>query len=144
MSKITMTAGEIEQLGMALGGIISKDDIPFRISYALAKLTKEVERELKILVEIRQKLVKTHALHDDKGKVQTDKDLVTKQEVYKFATDQAKEAYMKELSDLLIMKVEIEYVAVPVDEMKNVNKFSPLQLKTLMFMFEEPKSPESK
>jgi hypothetical protein len=151
MSKTTLTAGEVEQVGIALGGIMGKD-LPFKISYALAKLTKEIERELKILTEIRQKLVKTHALHNDgkepivvedpvtkvkntimPGQPITAIDHLTKQQIYTYKDEGTKSSYLKELGELLKMNVEIEHLTIAQDLLERVS-FTPMQLKTLLFM----------
>lgn len=149
--KTILTASELEQVGIALGSLVGKD-YPFKISYALAKLTKEIEKELKILTEIRQKLVKAHALHNEsdqpiviedsvtkqkmtfqKGQPITAIDPLTKQQIYTYKDDETKKSYLKELGDLMKMNIEIEHLTLSFDILDKVN-FSPIQLKTLIFM----------
>jgi len=161
MSKTTITAGELEQVGIALNGVFARD-LPIKVSYALAKLTREVEKELKVLNEIRQKLVKTHALHNEgneplvienpdtkqkitvpKGQPITARDPVTKLLTYTFENDEIKETYLKDLAELLKMKIEIDHLMIPLDALNNVS-FSPVFLKTIMFMIDDGSKLEEK
>ena len=134
MSKTIMTAGEVEMLGMALGTLVGRD-LPFNVSYSLAKLAKAVENELKILIELRQKLVKDYALHNDKGVPITEINPINKQQEYTYKDEATKKLYLEDLKKLLDMKVEIEHLTIPIELLQGLN-ISPLHLKVLMFMIE--------
>jgi hypothetical protein len=140
MSKTVLMAGEVEHLGAALGGITK--DLPFKVSYAIAKLTREVEKELRILADLRQKLVKKYALHDEHGQPITTLD-EKKQKIYTYKDEEIKVLYLKELGELLTMKVEIEHLTIPQNLMDSTS-INPFLLKAIMFMFEEGKPEEKK
>jgi hypothetical protein len=145
MSKTILTTSELEQTSIALSAVVNKDNLPFKVSYAFAKLAKEVEKELKILIEIRQKFVKTYAIHNDAGQPIISNDPVTGEQIYTFKDDATKVNYLNELGNLLMMPIEIEHLTIPNKLMEDKDvRLTPIQIKMLMFMIEDDKQEEKK
>ncbi len=109
---------------------LSQKQLPIKFSYAIAKNSKAIEKELSIYEGERQKLVKKYAELDKEGNPKVDKQgnyVIKKKSVLDW------QIYVKELLDI---EVDLNIHKVNLNALEGL-KISPLELVAIDFMIEE-------
>ena len=109
---------------------LSQKELPIKLSYAIAKNLKAIEKELVIYEKERHKLVKKYAKLDKEGNPQIDeyKNYIIKEEN---ALD-----WQNDIKELLDIIVDLNIHKVNLNALEGV-KISPSKLGTIDFMLDE-------
>lgn len=110
---------------------LSNMKLPVKVSYAIAKNIKEIDRELNILLDEKMKLIKEYALKDENGnpKVENGKYLFN---------DEEKEECNSKYAELLEIEVELKLMEINTYDLINSEaELTPNDLIQLEFMLKE-------
>lgn len=110
---------------------LSNMKLPVKVSYAIAKNIKEIDRELNILLDEKMKLIKEYALKDENGnpKVKNGKYLFN---------DEEKEECNSKYAELLEIEVELKLMEINTEDLINSDvELTPNDLIQLEFMLKE-------
>ncbi len=108
--------------------VLSKKQLPVKVSYAIAKNISKIEKELTIYEIERQKLIDKYAKKDNEGKVVADNNGQIK--------FKDKENWEKDINELLDIEVEIEFHKFNIKHLEG-REISPAELIALEHMIEE-------
>lgn len=112
--------------------VISKKQLPIKVSYAIAKNIKKIESELKVYNEERQKLIDKYCIKDDEGK-----NVIDENNNLKIA-DEHLDAWNKEINELVDIEVDIDIHKFNLDSLICGNyDMTPEELMIIDYMIEE-------
>lgn len=112
--------------------VISQKQLPIKVSYAISKNIKKLEKELKIYNEERQKLIDKYCVKDDEGK-----NLIDENNNLKIA-DEHLEDWNKEINELMDIEVDIDIHKFNLDSLMCGNyDMTPAELMIIDYMIEE-------
>lgn len=109
---------------------LSKEQLPIKISYTISKNIKNIEEELVVYEEERQKLIKKHAELDKEGKpkVNDNGNYVIKQE--------NQLDFNGEVLELMSIETDVNISKIDLNALEGL-KISPSELTSVNFMIEE-------
>ncbi|MDV3426669.1 MAG: hypothetical protein LIR50_05700 [Bacillota bacterium] len=111
---------------------ITQKQLPVKVSYAIAKNINTINKELSILEDEKQKLIKEYALKDEHGNPQTEG------VNFKFPNKEKENECNEKYNELLDIEVEIELKSIQSEELfKSTIDFSPAELMQLDFMIND-------
>lgn len=106
---------------------LNNAELPVRVSYKLAKNIKNIDKELKIYEEEKQKLINKYGEKDEEGKLKTKEDGSIN------ITDT--ENWNKDIKELLEIEAEINIEKINIDELgKSDFKITPSELSLIDYM----------
>ena len=100
-----------------------------KTAYKVAKLAQEMEKELKLFSDAREKLIRKYANKDENGEL-----IVDENNQITVAPENV-ENYQKELNELLETEVKFEVNKIGINEL--TNDISPNRIISLMPLIEE-------
>lgn len=110
---------------------LSDMKLPVKVSYAIAKNIKEIEKELNIFLEEKMKLIKEYALKDEHGNPKVENNQ------YIFPSGKEDECNSK-YTELLEIEIELNIRKVNAEDLINSDvEFTANELLELEFMLNE-------
>jgi len=114
--------------------LFMQEKLPVKLAYKIKKIYKEVDEELKILEESKDKLLDNYAEKDENGDLKNEDGFFTIPKMYR-------EHFEKELNELNNMKIKISFTPIKEEEIENM-EITPSTLLALehfiQFKEEEP------
>jgi len=117
--------------------VINALELPFKLSYKIAKHIKELDPILTAYQETHKKLIEKFCNKDEEGNVLTKKVKdPNDQEVEVYDLDETNEEYQKEYSDLLNVENEVNIEQISINEFEDVD-VKPNDVMSIMWMLKE-------
>ena len=111
---------------------ISQKQLPIKVSYAISKNIKKLEKELKIYNDERQKLIDRYWIKDEEGN-----NVIDENNQFKIA-DEHIETWNKEINELMNIEVDIDIHKFNLDSLICGNyDMTPAELMIIDYMIEE-------
>ena len=112
--------------------VISQKQLPIKVSYAISKNIKKLEKELKIYDEERQKLIDKYCIKDEEGN-----NVIDENNNLKIADEHLK-AWNKEINELMDIEVDIDIHKFNLYDLMCGNyDMTPAELMIIDYMIEE-------
>ncbi|NAS18608.1 hypothetical protein GND98_012200 [Clostridium butyricum] len=110
---------------------LSNMKLPVKVSYAIAKNINTIDKELKVFISERDKLIKEYAIKDEHGNPKVENNQ------YLFPDGKDKECNSK-YAELLDIEVELQLREINIDDLINSNvDLTPNDMLELEFMLKE-------
>lgn len=110
---------------------LSNMKLPVKVSYAIAKNINTIDKELKVFISERDKLIKEYAIKDEHGNPKAENNQ------YLFPDGKEEECNSK-YAELLDIEVELQLREINVDDLINSNvDLTPNDMLELEFMLKE-------
>ncbi|ALS17742.1 MULTISPECIES: hypothetical protein [Clostridium] len=110
---------------------LSNMKLPVKVSYAIAKNINTIDKELKVFISERDKLIKEYAIKDEHGNPKVENNQ------YLFPDGKEEECNSK-YAELLDIEVELQLREINVDDLINSNvDLTPNDMLELEFMLKE-------
>lgn len=110
---------------------LSNMKLPVKVSYAIAKNINTIDKELKVFISERDKLIKEYAIKDEHGNPKVENNQ------YLFPDGKEEECNSK-YAELLDIEVELQLREINIDDLINSNvDLTPNDMLKLEFMLKE-------
>lgn len=110
---------------------LSNMKLPVKVSYAIAKNINTIDKELKVFISERDKLIKEYAIKDEHGNPKVENNQ------YLFPDGKEEECNSK-YAELLDIEVELQLREINIDDLINSNvDLTPNDMLELEFMLKE-------
>ncbi|MDB2161502.1 hypothetical protein PMX22_17055 [Clostridium butyricum] len=110
---------------------LSNMKLPVKVSYAIAKNINTIDKELKVFISERDKLIKEYAIKDEHGNPKVENNQ------YLFPDGKDEECNSK-YAELLDIEVELQLREINIDDLINSNvDLTPNDMLELEFMLKE-------
>lgn len=112
--------------------ILTQQQLPITISYAISKNIAKIEAELKIYNAEKQKLIEKYSVKDENGKTKVGEDGIIK------IADEYIENWNKDIAELFAIENEIDIHQISISKLENSNfSIAPNQLRAIDYMITE-------
>jgi hypothetical protein len=130
--KVTMKAGQVMAVGLALNKLISTP-LPVKTAYWISRTAKVLVEETKTLEEMRIKVLKEHCILNGENPA-TDENGNAK-----FETDEKRLAFQQAYMDLMNEDVDLELWTVSLDSLGDI-EFNAADMAMLEFLIQDPEA----